>query len=206
MNNAGKARFSNTAESICLRFRSPLPCRLAAVALVLLALLAPNGNAQFPASAPTDLQVKAAYLYKFGAFVKWPNPAPRDAFSICILGRDPFGPTLDSTLLGGSIDGAQVGAVRISAPQEAAQCRIVFVSSSEEPHLKSILSTLEQVPVLTVSDIPHFTDRGGMIQFVLENGRIRFEVNLSRAERAGIGLSSQLLKVATEVKRDGGSN
>ncbi len=162
-----------------------------------------NMSAQIP-NPPTDLQVKAAYLYKFGAFVQWPPAVPRDSFSVCVLGRDPFGPTLDSTLSGGSVDGAAVVATRITTAQEAVPCRIVFISESEEPKLRAILQVLDRMPVLTVSDMPRFVDRGGMIQFVLENGRVRFHVNLTSAEKAGLGLSSQLLKVASEVKRDEG--
>lgn len=151
----------------------------------------------------TELQIQAAYLYKFGAFINWPNPLPGNKFSICVLGRDPFGATLDGTVKGESLNGVPLTAERISTPQEAGRCRIVFVSSSEESRLKPVLEELHRFSVLTVSDIPHFTDRGGMIEFVLENGRIRFDVNLASAERDGLTLSSQLLKVAAAVKRGG---
>jgi hypothetical protein len=176
----------------------------AALLLAVMSLLvtAPSG-AQLP-SSPTDSQVEAAYLYKFGPFVTWPNPPPSNAFAICILGRDPFEHTLDATISGEAIGGKKLVATRISSPQEASQCRILFISSSEESRLKSILAALNKLPVLTVSDILNFTDRGGMIQFVLDNGRVRFEVNLTSAEQAGLTLSSQLLKVASAVKRGGG--
>ncbi len=166
-------------------------------------MFTPGTHAQ-PVAGPTDLQVKAVYLYKFGAFVQWPNAPAKSSFPVCVLGRDPFGQTLDSTLSGGAIKENPIVTMRISNPQDASQCRIVFISSSEEPRLKSIIQVLGRMPVLTVSDIPHFTDRGGMIEFVLENGRVRFDVNLTSAEKAGLGLSSQLLKVASAVKRGEG--
>jgi len=152
----------------------------------------------------TAYEVKAAYLYNFGKFVEWPaaaNAASQDPFLICVLGKDPFGASLDATIAGEVIDGRSVLAKRISKPQEALNCRVLFISSSEDEQLKEILATLEKASVLTVSDMPQFTRRGGMIQFVEDANRVRFEVNLTVAERAGLTLSSQLLKVAISARR-----
>jgi hypothetical protein len=189
----------------CPKAKTCLPARMAALGFALLAffLSPPNLLAQQPL-APTELQVKAAFLYKFGAFVAWPNPAPSGPFAICVLGRDVFGQILDATVKGGTIDGKALVARRVVSISEASQCRILFVSSSEESRLKPILAELNKFPVLTVSDIPHFSDRGGMIEFVLENGRVRFDVNLASAEKSGLTLSSELLKVASVVKRSEG--
>ena len=120
-------------------------------------------------SKPTEYQVKAAYLYNFGRFVKWPPglaAGKGDSFPVCVLGRDPFGSILDSTLAGEALEGKPVVIRRIARPQDAADCRILFVSSTEENHLKEILAAIDQAGVLTVSDIPGFSRRGGMIQFV----------------------------------------
>jgi len=156
-------------------------------------------------SKPTEYELKAAYLYNFGKFVEWPamaTAANHDPFLICVLGKDPFGASLDAAIAGEAINGERVLAKRISKPQEALNCRVLFISSSEEAQLKEILTTLEKTSVLTVSDMPQFTRRGGMIQFVPEASRVRFEVNLTVAERAGLTLSSQLLKVAISVRRN----
>jgi hypothetical protein len=157
---------------------------------------------------PSEYQVKATYLYNFGRFVKWPDTAPAgkgDSFSVCVLGQDPFGSILDSTLAGEALDGKPVVLRRISKPHDAGECRILFISSAEEKHLKEILTALDETGVLTVSDMPGFTRRGGMIQFVLEGDKIRFEINLASAESARLVLSSELLKVAASVKRNGRS-
>jgi hypothetical protein len=153
----------------------------------------------------SEYQVKATYLYNFGRFVHWPPNATAtkgDSFSICVLGQDPFGPTLDSTLAGEMLDGKPLAVKRISTPRDAGECRILFVSSTEEHHLKEILAAVEQAGVLTVSDIPGFSRRGGMIQFVMEGDRVRFEINLTTAESARLVLSSELLKVAAAVRRN----
>ncbi len=154
-------------------------------------------------SSPNEYEVKAAYLYDFGKFVAWPSKAATvDEFPICVLGEDPFGAALDATIAGETINGKKVVVNRIAKAQEAVSCRILFISASEERQLKDILATLDKTSVLTVSDIPQFTRRGGMIQFVIDANRVRFEVNVTTAQRAGLTLSSQLLKVAINVRRD----
>jgi len=161
---------------------------------------APIAFAQQP--HPTDSQVKAAYLFNFGKFVHWPGPAAADAnasFDICVLGKDPFGRVLDSTVVGASIDDKKVTTKKISSFQGSDHCRILFVSSSEQARLQTIFASAKSGGTLTVSDMPHFADRGGMIQFVPQENKVRFEVNLPATEQAGLTLSSELLKVATRV-------
>jgi hypothetical protein len=176
-------------------------------AVVLLALfVTPGLLAQQP--KPNEYQVKATYLYNFGRFIKWPetlSAARGDSFSVCVLGQDPFGSILDSTLAGEVLDGKPVVLRRISKTQDAGECRILFISSREEKHLNDILTALDASGVLTVSDMPGFTRRGGMIQFVLEGGKVRFEINLASAESAKLVLSSELLKVAASVRQNGRS-
>src|SRR5260370_16575754 len=141
---------------------------------------------------PSEYQVKAAYLYNFGRFVKWPAglaAGKGDSFPVCVLGRDPFGPILDSTLAGEALDGKPVVIRRIARPQDAADCRILFVSSTEGNHLKEILPPIDQSAVLTSTYIPGFSRRRGIIQFVVQGDRIRFEINLSTAQRATPGSS-----------------
>jgi hypothetical protein len=154
-------------------------------------------------SGPTENEVKSAYLYNFGKFVEWPATATvaGEFFPICVLGDDSFGTTLEMTIARESINGKKVLVKRVAKPQDAVTCRILFISSSQQSRLKEILAELDNTSVLTVSDMPEFTRRGGMIQFVIEANRVRFEVNLTIAERTGLTLSSQLLKVAIDVKR-----
>lgn len=180
-----------------------LPCGVALVAIVSWLFLAVSSlHGQQPKAS--EFQVKAAYLYNFGRFVQWPDESGadrRESFEICVLGADPFGQALDATLAGGTIDGKSVMAKRITKPQDVNSCRILFISSSEEGHLKEDLAALDKTRVLTVSDIPRFSERGGMIGFILEGNRVRFDVNLDSAHGAGLTLSSELLRVATNVRK-----
>jgi hypothetical protein len=149
-----------------------------------------------------EAQVKAAYLYNFGKFVTWPEgSAQKEAhsFGICVLGKDPFGATLDSTVAGESINGKKITVTRPAKIQDASECNVLFISASEEGHLASILAAAQRFGALTVSDMPHFAERGGTVGFVTSQGRIRFEVNLRAAEQSRLTLGSELLKVASSV-------
>lgn len=153
---------------------------------------------------PTEYEVQAAYLSNFGRFVEWPARAganERDPFYVCVLGQDPFGPLLDAALKGETIGGAPMAAKRVTSAADAAGCRIVFVNPSRGSELKGIIAALRNSNALTVSDSFDFTRQGGMIQFVLDGNRVRFEINLAAAQRAGLTLSSQLLKVAVAIRR-----
>jgi hypothetical protein len=153
-------------------------------------------------SRQTEYQVKAAYLYNFGKFISWREEASsgENSLFVCVLGQDPFGKTLDEVLTGASWDGKGVTAKRIRRIEDASECRVLFISSSEGEQMKNILAVAGKLPILTVSDAPEFARRGGAIGFVLSDNRVRFEVNLNAAHRAGLSLSSQLLKVAVRVR------
>ena len=188
-------------SELALRFRfRRLGLRSLIACLAL--LMVPSLRAQ--RQMATEYQVKAAYLYNFGKFVVWPEKGTQrndQSFEICVLGEDPFGPVLDSAVTGATIGGKGVAAKRIAKAQEIDDCRILFISSSEGGRLPEILANLAKANVLTVSDIPQFSEHGGMIQFILDGNRVRFEVNLTNTEDAGLNLSSELLKVAVRVTR-----
>jgi hypothetical protein len=175
--------------------------RLQIVGVICALLAAPNVRAR--QSTASEYEVKATYLYNFARFIEWPArdaAEKNETFAVCVLGQDPFGPILDTILAGEAIDGKHMVHRRIPAVQDAGDCRIVFISSSEESRLKETLSVLGKTSALTVSDISDFSVRGGMIQFVVEQNKVRFEVNLGTTGRAGLVLSSELLKVAISVR------
>jgi hypothetical protein len=178
---------------------------LPAIAAITYTLLAPISLAA-QQNKPSEYQVKAAYIYNFGKFVKWPAESAANqgtSFTICVLGDDPFGATLQSTLAGESLGGRPVAIKRIQKPQDATSCHILFLNAAEDSHLRGILADLGQASVLTVSDMPDFSKRGGMIQFVLQDNRVRFQINRTSAEAAGLTLASDLLKVAAAVTGTG---
>lgn len=196
-------KFAGHAQSggLWLRDRAGHLGRLAVIGAICALLAAANLHGQQP--TPSEYEVKATYLYNFARFTEWPAKdagASDNSFAVCVLGRDPFGSTLDKILAGEAIGGKQMVHRRISSAQDAGNCRIVFISTSEKSGLKETLAVLEKMSVLTVSDIPDFSIRGGMIEFVVERDKVRFAVNLQTAGEAGLMLSSELLKVAVSVR------
>lgn len=153
------------------------------------------------ASQPvSEYDVEAAYLYNFGKFVHWPDSAQKNpSFDICILGEDPFGGTLDKLIVNDDMDGKPIRKRIIGRPSEAAGCAIVYVSDSEAGNLHRILAHFAGSGTLLVSSLPDFARHGGMVQFVLQGDRVRFEVNLKAAAQSHLVLSSELLKVAVSV-------
>jgi YfiR/HmsC-like len=178
-------------------------CARVCCALLALSFMSPLGQAQDKAAfSPYD--VEAAYLYNFGKFVQWPSlpAANSQPFSICILGPDNVGKKLDDTIAGETIQGRKIVAMHVSSAEAADKCQIVFIGPSEDTRLAKDLEALQEKPVLTVSSNPEFLERGGDIQFLIQNNRVRFAVNLPAAKRSGLELSSELLKVAAYVKTD----
>ena len=185
-------------------FGSRLQSLLVATAVMAAILFLSVPGLQAQRAKPSEYEVEAAYLYNFGRFVGWPSHsgAQDDSFNICVFGQDGFGAILNNTLTDETIAGKSVVVKRIPGARDAANCRILFISASEESQLKKILDALAGSSVLTVSDIPEFSRRGGMVQFILDGSRVRFEINLASAERAGLTLSSELLKLAVNVRKN----
>ena len=158
------------------------------------------------AERPTEYEVKAAFLYNFAKFVKWPDDEPLGAtFVIAVLGTDPFGPALDSTLAGKTVLDRSVEIRRIDSVAAASGAQILFIGSSEKARLGEIVTALGTARVLTVGDMDGFVERGGMIGFKLRQEVVRFDINLDQVNRAGLKMSSQLVRLAQRViSREGG--
>lgn len=168
--------------------------------LVLLAVLwAARAGAQDGPEQVLEYRVKAAMLYNIARFVEWPEDAwerPQDPLVVCIVGRDPFGEILDSTFSGKRIHGRPVILTRHSRGTTPGVCHLAFLGASEKSRADAVISALGSAPTLTVSELPRFAERGGMIAFVSDSGRIRLAVDPAAAERAGLHISSQLLELA----------
>jgi hypothetical protein len=164
-------------------------------------------SAQIP-RAP-EYEIKAAFLYNFAKFVDWPSQAFADSSTplrICVLGRNPFGDALDKIAQDKSISGRSIVSRQMQSPQEARFCHVLFVTGSEPQALKRALEQVRDLPVLTVGESEDFLGFGGVINFVLEKERVRFEVNLEAAGHHRLKISSKLLAVARVVNLGRGEN
>jgi hypothetical protein len=153
------------------------------------------------ADEATEYQVKAAFLLNFTKFIEWPAAAfaaPDSPIAICILGDDPFGGALDQMVAGEVVNRRKVAAQRIKRAPPPKSCQVLFAGGSEKD-LSKILPGLGP-GVLSVGEGETFLRDGGMIAFVVENRRVRFEINRTAADNAGIKLSSRLLSVAKSVE------
>ena len=149
----------------------------------------------------SEYAVKAAYLYNFAKFVEWPTqafPSTTSPLVLCIVGKDPFGETLD-TIAGKSVREWTLVVQHFAKVEESTGCHILFISASESSHLKTVLNQLKNAPILTVSDIDGFVEAGGMIGLVDVDQHIRFNINLLAVQRADLKISSQLLKLGKVV-------
>jgi hypothetical protein len=177
----------------------PSPWRILP-ALATAMLLLGGMHAQTPTAA--EYQVKAAFLYNFVKFVEWPPGSFSDSstpFQICVLGRDPFGDALRNITNEKVVNGHKLEVRQVADLQHARNCHILFVSSSAKMPVKQIVDGLRGASVLTVGDNKGFAEQGGMINFILENDRVQFEVSSKAAEEAGLKISSKLLSVAKLV-------
>jgi len=175
-------------------------CRSIKLALVATLLLAGPGQAQV-----AEYQVKAAFLYDFAKFVEWPPHAFRsakDPIAICVLGKNPVENALDEVVAGKAVEGRTFLVRQIAEINPGCNCQILFVSSSERKRFRTMAASIKGLGILTVGEAQDFAAEGGVINFKLEEGRIRLEINLDAAEQSQLRISSKLLSLAQIVKSE----
>jgi hypothetical protein len=146
-----------------------------------------------------EYQVKAAYLFNFAKFVEWPSEARTGPLTICVAGQNPFGVVLEETVRGEIVNDRPLAARVIAGPETG--CHIVFVPQGIDT--APYLNALRGSPTLTVGEMPDFISQGGIINFVLEEGKVRFQIDSKGAERADLRISSHLLRLARTPERRG---
>ncbi len=153
-----------------------------------------------------EYQVKAFFLYNFTRYVEWPAQrfnSPSDPIVICILGQNPFGSALELAVHGKVVAGRTVVVRRIAEINTQCNCHILFVGASEQRQFRSSAGVLRGSGVLTVGESKAFASDGGVINFKLENGKVRFEINVQAAGQEQLRISSKLLSLAEIVKTKG---
>lgn len=159
------------------------------------------------ASDSSEYLIKAGFIFNFAKFVEWPATAfaqPDSPIVIGILGTDPFGTLIDQIVQDKKIGGRGFVVKRLkwgADVKEIRECKILFVGASERAHIDELLQFVKTLPILTVGETPGFAERGGVIRFVLEDNKVRFEVNVEAAHQAELNISSRLLTLARIVQQ-----
>ncbi|MDF1526858.1 MAG: YfiR family protein [bacterium] len=178
----------NAALAVCL-----------ALAIAVLAVAAPGLSV---AEMPAEYQIKAAFVHNIAKFVQWPEGAladPEEPFGLYILGEDRFGSAFDS-FEDKIIHNRFLSVHRIEAWEDIPDdCRILFVGVSERMGIQRVLRKVADRAILTISDVPSFTESEGIIGLLTVNNKLRFTVNRSSASKAGLIISSNLLKLALSI-------
>jgi hypothetical protein len=150
-------------------------------------------------SSMSEYQVKAQFLLNFVKYVDWPSDAPTSA-TIGILGQDNLSDDLQRVAEGKTVNGRTIVIKHIPEDGDLSGCTILFVSASEASRLAAILGKTDALPILTVGEDASFLQNGGIVNFVLKDGRVRLEINLKAARQVKLEISSKLLSVADEVE------
>jgi YfiR/HmsC-like len=154
--------------------------------------------------AVTDYDVKAAFLYNFAKFVEWPDArfqTADEAIVIGVLGNDDFADRLARIVAGKRVRGRGLVVHSGDAIAEIGDCHIVFVAGAAAERVNRVLAAVGPA-TLVVGETASFARRGGMINFILENRRVLFEINVQALTRAGLKASSQLLSVGRLIETD----
>lgn len=151
------------------------------------------------ANTQMEDRIKVGFLFNFAKYVEWPAKTVKDGkLRVCSLSSEPLSGNLVK-LRGRVIQERVIQVYTSAAPEEWHNCHVLFISTGEQQRVETVLRAVAEAPVLTVSDSVDFTHAGGMIGLELHIERIRFNINQGAAHKAGLIISSQLLKLAHEV-------
>lgn len=159
----------------------------------------------------SEYDVKAGYIFKFIYFVNWPENTfqkSESTINFAIVGENPFGDSFKK-IMGKTINGNVLVIDEIKTDDlisNSSKYQIIFICSSELKQMSRILKTFDGKPVLTISDIDSFLDKNGMINFIVREGNIRFEINDSAIKNAGLNIRSAMKRQAVRIigEDDGG--
>ena len=153
---------------------------------------------------PSEYQIKAAFLFNFAKFVEWPSKSlidDKSPITIAVLGNNVFDNSLEKTVQGKFVDEHPLAVKFIHSELEATNCQILFISPSEKGKVAEVLKTLKGSSTLTISELDGFIQSGGMINFVVEGTKVRFQINREATTLAGLRVSSKLISIALPTNR-----
>jgi hypothetical protein len=184
--------------------KSPIAAQFSLAIAVFVGAVLALPPAEVRADPTREYAVKAAFIYNFAQFTQWPAEAfasPDAVFVIGLLGDDPFDGALDKAVAGKTVSGHPMMVKRVTNVAEAGGCAVLFIPVTQEGRVTDVLNAVMDKPVLTVGETDNFPWSGGVIRFLTEDNKVRFEINPEAAERAHLRISSKLMKLARIFKR-----
>jgi hypothetical protein len=176
----------------------------AALALLGVLLFAAGTAGAADAASNKEDQIKAAFVYNFTKFVEWPAASfpEKDAPIVMgVFGKNPFGQELHEAIKDRKVNGRALALRTIHRLEDIRAVHLLFIPAAADAQLAEVTEKLKGASVLTVGESDAFANAGGMIRFVLEGDKVRFEINMDSAEQAGLKISAQLQKLARAVRR-----
>ncbi len=185
---------------------------------VLSGSLSLDGDGARPLKPIPEPQLKAQFIERFIHFVEWPEPLhppsskeknethttddkhTKHVFHVCVYGETPVTEHLQKLVENKQWKGLQAKLDQITELRSIQQCHVLLISSSEENSLSEIIESVNEAPVLTISEIPHSAEAGVMISFYRKGKYLRFEVNLRSLRKSKLKMSSKLLQYARLVE------
>ncbi len=152
-------------------------------------------------TATEEYSIKAAFIYNFAKFVDWPSDtfsSPASPINVCVYGKNLFGSTFD-LIHKKKAQGREIQVMNVAAETDFKYCQIIFIGVTDERQLTRLITSISHSPILTISDTRNFSRVGGMINLVLINNKVHFEININAARRANLRISSKLLSLATII-------
>jgi len=155
----------------------------------------------------TESSLKAAFIYNFARFTEWPQDAlpPTATFTACVLGDQPIRDALERIVKGRQFEGRAIVVSQVQLDGKFRSCHLLYMSGVTQAQVAPLIAALRGAPVLTISDIDEFASKGGIAQMFVENGKMRFDLNLGIARVARLTLSSKLLVLAAHVRDEHGA-
>jgi hypothetical protein len=170
--------------------------------LFIAALLLPAYDifaASNPESQVSEYEVKAAYIYYFAKFTEWPSevlPNSNSPIIIGIIGNSEFASTLENIVKGKTVQNHPILIHNLKIPAIFSGCHIIFISSYEQQHVNQIIGSLRSASILTVTEAEKSSRSKGLINLLVEEGKVHFEIDLASTTKAGLKISSKLLRLA----------
>lgn len=178
------------------------PSRASLLRAGILLLLGLFGTLPIPAQTLSEEQVKAAYVFSFAKFIEWPAgtfPTPNSSLRFCVLNDRAFQAELDRIVKNKSIAGHSIDVLQVEDGDQSRSCQLLFIDSGQDRQTRHVLEVLRGASVLTIGETEGFLNENGIINFVLEDDHVHFEINHKAASEAGLYISSRLLGVAKRV-------